>query len=101
MAFRSFGFHLLVRVVLISIGFVMGFGLEGHAQTINPPAGQLTSTEGKAIFPFFHGSKVGDICNPYVDYNCVASEATIKAAQEAAAKSGNCDPYLEYKCLDT
>ena len=36
-----------------------------------------------------------------VDYNCEASEATIKAAQDAAAKSGNCDPYLDYKCLDT
>ena len=25
----------------------------------------------------------------------------MKAAQDAAAKSGKCDPYLDYKCLDT
>jgi Putative beta-barrel porin-2, OmpL-like. bbp2 len=101
MAFRSFGFQLVFRVLLVSAAFAIGFCLEGHAQTITPPAGQLTSTAGMMNAPFFHGTKVGDTCNPYVDYNCVASEATIKAAQDAAAKSGNCDPYLEYKCLDT
>ena len=101
MAFRSFGFQLLFRVLLISAAFVTGFAAVGaHAQTIIPPAGQLTSVDGKTIFPFFHASKVGETCNPYVDYNCVASEATIKAAQEAAAKSGNCDPYINYNCLD-
>ena len=68
---------------------------------VTRPAGRLTSTDGKMIFPFFYGSKVGDACNPFVDYNCEASEATIKAAQDAAAKSGKCDPYLDYKCLDT
>ena len=102
MVFRSFGFQLLFRVLLISAAFVTGFAaLDAHAQTITPPAGQLTNTDGKTIFPFFHASKVGETCNPYVDYNCMASEATIKAAQDAAAKSGNCDPYLDYKCLDT
>ncbi len=101
MAFRSFSFHLIFRVLLISAVFAAGFGVKGYAQTITPPAGQLTSTNGMMIFPFFHGSKVGDTCNPYVDYNCEASEATIKASQDAAAKSGNCDPYLDYKCLDT
>ena len=99
MAFRSFSFQLLFRVLLISVVFAVGFGVEGHAQ--NPPEGQLTSTKGKMNFPFFLGSKVGDTCNPYVDYNCEASEATIKAAQEAQAKSGKCDPYVDYKCLDT
>ena len=101
MTFRSFGIHRILGVFLISVAIAVGFGVEGNAQTITPPAGQLTNTDGKTIFPFFHASKVGDTCNPYVDYNCVASEATIKAAQEAAAKGGNCDPYVNYNCLDT
>ena len=100
-AFRSFVAATLLRVLLISAAFVIGFGLEGYAQTLGAVQGRLTSTEGRIIFPFFYGSKVGDACNPFVDYNCEASEATIKAAQEAAAKSGKCDPYLDYKCLDT
>ena len=101
MSNRAFVFHEVFRVLLISAAFVIGFGLEGHAQIVNPPEGQLTSTDGMMKFPFLFGSKVGDTCNPYVDYNCVASEATIKAAKDKAAKSGNCDPYLDYKCLDT
>ena len=98
---RAFVLHGVFRVLLISAAFVVGFGLEGHAQTPGSVEGRLTSTDGKIIFPFFYGSKVGDACNPFVDYNCEASEATIKAAQDAAAKSGKCDPYLDYKCLDT
>jgi hypothetical protein len=114
MAFRSFGFHVFFRVLAISIVFAVGFGLEGHAQTpasttattpsrtvTGDTQGQLTSTEGKMAFPFFYGAKVGDACNPYVDYNCELSEAALKAAQDAAAKSGKCDPYIDYKCLDT
>ena len=100
-AFRSFVAATLLRVVLITGVFVIGFGLEGYAQTLGAVQGRLTSTEGRINFPFFYGSKVGDACNPFVDYNCEASEATIKAAQDAAAKSGTCDPYLDYKCLDT
>jgi len=94
----AFVLNAVFRVLLISAAFVIGFGLEGYAQTPTPV--QLTSTDGMMKFPFFYGSKVGDTCNPYVDYNCVASEATIKAAQETAAKSGKCDPYVDYKCLD-
>src|SRR5471032_2798268 len=90
MMLRSFVFQLVLRFLLISAAFVIGFGLDGYAQT--PTPGQLTSTDGMMLFPFFYGSKVGDTCNTYVDYNCVASEATIKAAQEAMAKSGKCDP---------
>ena len=101
MTSRAFVLHGVFRVLLISAAFVVGFGLEGHAQTLGSVEGRLTSTEGRINFPFFYGSKVGDACNPFVDYNCEASEATIKAAQEAAAKSGKCDPYLDYKCLDT
>jgi hypothetical protein len=101
MSNRAFVLHGVFRVLLISAAFVVGFGLEGHAQTPGSIEGRLTSTEGRIIFPFFYGPKVGDACNPFVDYNCEASEATIKAAQDAAAKSGKCDPYLDYKCLDT
>jgi hypothetical protein len=101
MSNRAFVLHGIFRVLLISAAFVVGFGLEGHAQTLGSVEGRLTSTDGKIIFPFFYGSKVGDACNPFVDYNCEASEASIKAAQDAAAKSGNCDPYLDFKCLDT
>jgi Putative beta-barrel porin-2, OmpL-like. bbp2 len=101
MSNRAFVLHGVFRVLLISAAFVVGFGLEGHAQTPGSVEGRLTSTDGKIILPFFYGSKVGDACNPFVDYNCEASEATIKAAQDAAAKSGKCDPYLDYKCLDT
>ena len=100
MLFRSLGFQLVFRILLVSAAFAIGFSVEGRAQTINPPAGQLTNTDGKAFLPFFYSSKVGDTCNPYVDYNCVASEATIKVAQETAKKNGNCDPYLNYSCLD-
>ncbi|MBV8393446.1 MAG: hypothetical protein JOY81_09730, partial [Alphaproteobacteria bacterium] len=101
MGVRGFLLDCVFRAVLIGTAFVVGFGWTVRAQTVTPPAGQLTSTAGKMPLPFLYGSKVGDTCNPYVDYNCVASEATIKAAQEAAAKGGNCDPYLNYKCLDT
>jgi Putative beta-barrel porin-2, OmpL-like. bbp2 len=101
MSKRAFVLHGVFRVLLISAAFVVGFGLEGHAQTLGSVEGRLTSTDGRIIFPFFYGPKVGDACNPFVDYNCEASEATIKAAQDAAAKSGKCDPYLDYKCLDT
>lgn len=101
MSNRAFVLHVAFRVLLISAAFVVGFGLEGYAQTPGSVEGKLTSTTGKMILPFFYGSKVGDACNPYVDYNCEASEATIKAAQDAAARSGKCDPYLNYKCLDT
>src|SRR5476649_2000250 len=91
MTLRSFVFQLVFRVLLISAAFVIGFGLEAYAQT--PVPGQLTNTGGMMQFPFLYGSKVGDTCNPYVDYNCEASEASIKAAQDAQAKSGKCDPY--------
>ena len=95
------GFVLQVfRVLLISTAFVIGFGLEGYAQAPSPLTGQLTSTSGLVSLPTY-GSKVGDTCNPYVDYNCEASEAATKAAQTAATASGKCDPYLDYKCLDT
>ena len=87
MSKRAFVLHGVFRVLLISAAFVVGFGLEGHAQTPGSVEGRLTSTEGRINFPFFYGSKVGDACNPFVDYNCEASEATIKAAQDAAAKS--------------
>ena len=80
---RAFVLHGVLRVLLISAAFVVGFGLEGHAQTPGSVEGRLTSTEGRINFPFFYGSKVGDACNPFVDYNCEASEATIKAAQDA------------------
>src|ERR1700741_205195 len=101
MSNRAFVLHEIFRVLLISTAFVIGFGLEGYAQTPSPLTGQLTSTDGMMKFPFLYGSKVGDTCNPYADHNCVASDATIKAAQDAEAKSGKCDPYLDYKCLDT
>jgi hypothetical protein len=62
-------------------------------------AAQLTATDGMiSLLPY--GLKVGDACNPYVDYNCEASKVAIKAAKKAAAKSGECDPYLNFKCLD-
>jgi len=63
-------------------------------------AGQLTIADAMNILAPY-GAKVGSACNPYVDYKCEASKAAIKAAQKAAAKSGECDPYLNYKCLDT
>ena len=83
---RSFVLHQVLRVLLASAALI-GFGLEGYAQT-GQVAGQLTSTDGRINLPFFYNSKVGDACNPFVDYNCELSEATRKAAQEAAAKSG-------------
>jgi hypothetical protein len=101
MSQRAFVLGKIFRVLLIGAAFVIGLGLEAQAQTSGPVTGQLTSTDGLVNFPFFYGSKVGDPCNPYVDYNCEVSEATIKAAQEAAVKSGKCDPYVDYKCLDT
>src|SRR5215470_8426293 len=97
---RSLIVPTLIRIMLISAAFVLGFSLEGHAQT-GQVVGQLTSTEGKMNFPFFYGSTVGSPCNPLVDYNCEVSEAAMKAAQESMAKSGKCDPYVDYKCLDT
>ncbi|MBV8189185.1 MAG: outer membrane beta-barrel protein, partial [Alphaproteobacteria bacterium] len=100
MSNRAFALNMVFRVLLISAAFVIGFGLEGHAQT-GQVEGRLTSTEGKIILPFFYGSQVGDACNPFVDYNCEVSAAALQAAQEAAAKNGKCDPYLDYKCLDT
>ena len=100
MSNRAFVLDMVFRVLLISAAFVVGFSLEGHAQTSDSVAGQLTSTNGKIVFPFFYGSKVGDACNPYVDYNCEVSEAAMKAAREAVAKSGKCDPYVDYSCLD-
>jgi hypothetical protein len=39
-------------------------------------------------------------CDPYVDYNCVASKAEIAAAKVAAKRNGYCDPYLDYSCLN-
>ena len=57
--------------------------------------GQLTIADPTNILAPY-GARVGSACNPYVDYNCEAS----KAAQKAAASSGECDPYLNYKCLD-
>ena len=102
MAFRSFIVQAIFRVILISAMFVVSFGLEGHAQSPGTSVqGQLTSADGMMNFPFFYGSKVGDPCYPNVDYNCEVSEATTKAAQAAAVKSGKCDPYVDYKCLDT
>jgi len=97
---RSFLLPALIRIMLISAAFVIGFGHQGYAQT-GQVTGQLTSTEGRINFPFFLGSSVGSPCNPFVDYNCEVSEAALKAAQEAMAKSGKCDPYVDYKCLDT
>jgi Putative beta-barrel porin-2, OmpL-like. bbp2 len=41
----------------------------------------------------------GRSCDPYVDYNCVASKAAAMVAK-AAARNGNCDPYVNYNCLD-
>jgi hypothetical protein len=93
MSIRAFVLHGVFRVLLISAAFVVGFGLEGHAQTLGSVEGRLTSTEGRINFPFFYGSKVGDACNPFVDYNCEVSAEAMKAAQDAAAKSGKCDPY--------
>ncbi|HTR88381.1 MAG TPA: outer membrane beta-barrel protein [Reyranella sp.] len=101
MSNRAFVLGAVFRVLLISAAFFVGFSLEGHAQTPGAPEGRLTSTDGKMTFPFFQGSKVGDVCNPYVDYNCEISEAALKAARDAAEKRGKCDPYLDYKCLDT
>jgi hypothetical protein len=98
---RAFVVGKVSRVLLISAALVSGFGLEGQAQTFGAVEGQLTSTQGKINFPFFYGRTVGSPCDPFVDYNCEVSEGTLKAAQEAAAKSGKCDPYLDYKCLDT
>ena len=72
MSIRAFALHAFFRVLLVTAAFVIGFGLEGHAQTSGSVQGQLTSTEGRIIFPFFYGSKVGDACNPFVDYNCEA-----------------------------
>src|SRR5882762_5159421 len=101
MAFRSLIVQALFRAMLVSAAFVFAFSAAGARaqQTPGSVEGRLTSTEGKINFPFFYGSKVGDACNPFVDYYCDVSEATLKAAQEAAAKSGKCDPYLDYKCL--
>ena len=103
MAFRSLIVQALFRAMLVSAAFVFAFSAAGARaqQTPGSVQGQLTSTEGKINFPFFYGSKVGMPCNPFVDYNCEANAAAIKAAQEAAAKSGKCDPYVDYKCLDT
>ena len=112
MAFRSLIMHALFRAMLISAAFVFAFStLSARAQqssqqqqqaqqqqTPGPVQGRLTSTEGRINYPF---AKVGDACDPFVDYNCEASEAAIKAAQDAMAKSGKCDPYVDYKCLDT
>jgi hypothetical protein len=39
-------------------------------------------------------------CDPFVDYNCVASKAAIAAAKAAAQRNGYCDPYLKYSCLN-
>jgi hypothetical protein len=41
----------------------------------------------------------GPSCDPYVDYNCVASKHV--AAKATAARTGYCDPYIDYKCLDS
>jgi len=41
---RSLIVPTLIRIMLISTAFVIGFGLEGHAQT-GQVTGQLTSTE--------------------------------------------------------
>src|SRR5579871_6618648 len=101
MSNRAFVFDIVFRVLLISIAFLIGFNRDGYAQTTGTVQGQLTSTAGRINFPFFYQSNVGDACNPFVDYNCEITAAATKAAQEAAAKSGNCDPYLDYKCLDT
>jgi hypothetical protein len=42
----------------------------------------------------------GPSCNPYVDFNCSATNAQTAIALKATAASGTCDPYLDYKCLD-
>ena len=40
------------------------------------------------------------VCDPYIDYGCVANNRMVTAAKAAAAASGYCDPYVNYKCLD-
>ena len=40
------------------------------------------------------------VCDPYIDYGCVANNRMLTAAKAAAAASGYCDPYVNYKCLD-
>ena len=111
---RSYLVPALVRVMLITSAFVLVFtSSNARAQrsseeisqqqaqqepTPGPVKGRLTSTEGRINYPF---AKVGDACNPFVDYNCEVDAAALKVAQEEMAKSGKCDPYVDYKCLDT
>ena len=40
----------------------------------------------------------GPTCDPYVDYNCSPSKATMALKSNV---NGPCDPYVNYKCLDT
>ncbi len=42
----------------------------------------------------------GASCDPYVDYNCTPSKASVMAAKAAARNGGPCDPYTNYSCLD-
>jgi Putative beta-barrel porin-2, OmpL-like. bbp2 len=39
----------------------------------------------------------GPTCDPYVDYNCSPSKATMALK---SGLNGPCDPYVNYKCLD-
>src|ERR1700751_5189992 len=76
---RIFALQALLRAALICAAFYVGFiVIDAHAQTPSLSSGnvegQLTSTEGKVFLPFFLGSRVGDSCNPFVDYNCEVSE---------------------------
>ena len=79
MSNRAFVFDIVFRVLLISAAFFIGFSPEAYAQVTGTVQGQLTSTEGRINFPFFYQSKVGDVCNPFVDYNC---EITAAAASD-------------------
>ncbi len=44
MSMRAFALHALSRVLLITAVFVIGFGLDGHAQTSGSVEGRLASS---------------------------------------------------------
>ncbi len=78
--------------------FIVGILLVVAASTSN------RSTAADAFGAWTDGLPAGwveqAVCDPYIDYGCVANNRMVTAAKAAAAANGYCDPYVNYKCLD-